>query len=414
MREKRPTGSQADIGGVTYRVSGSGDVKLTNVGSFPSFATFASNPYWKSEVSRHINASRPYSSSFVKIIAQPRLSITWLPKNGSGYVNRVFSNSTLLGSLRPPSLANSTLTDMVTKKFKSKVSNGIGLYNAAIPVAELRELRSGAASMADSLAKITKSNIGLLNRRGFKWTKRSVIEAVADGWLQWSFGISPTLSSIRDANLAISKFLSREDHIVRYTSRASMSNNWTPRTVSACPHDLYNHGWTLMNKQTTSALETHYMTGAFDLKLRSSNDYSATNVFSLNPSTIIPLFYELTAFSWVLDYFTTVGDYLNDEILVDPGSIIYLTLSRKRESFVTDSPTPIHFSFNAGKTLSFSSAPGSYVIRQFDRQSLSTIPSRIVRFKTIDEIGLHGFNKLANLLAVQSSLAQSKGVRVRL
>lgn len=113
--------------------------------------------------------------------------------------------------------------------------------------------------------------------------------------------------------------------------------------------------------------------------------------------------WELTPYSWIADYFGTVGAYLDDAFVSYPGKLGYLNLIR-RYSMTSD----INYSFNATEG---TSSYKNYVLDQYvlpdvfnyariTRTPLTAIPHRVLRLKTKDELAQHALNKLLNLTAL--------------
>jgi hypothetical protein len=132
--------------------------------------------------------------------------------------------------------------------------------------------------------------------------------------------------------------------------------------------------------------------------LKSANDYGAVDHFGLNLPDLVPAAWELVPWSWVVDYFTTVGAYLDDVFSSDPSACRYVCQNRLYRVEVN---TDVWWARDNGVKYPDQSEGRSYVeLFEFDRTMLSNLPSRSLRFKTLDEIGLNGVNKLLNLVAV--------------
>jgi len=108
--------------------------------------------------------------------------------------------------------------------------------------------------------------------------------------------------------------------------------------------------------------------------------------------------WEFIPFSWIGDYFTTAGSYLEDVFYSPPGSTIYVTLNRKYT--YTSECALTHIAWKGGKVLDQKSGLARVSFFSFDRQKLSSLPHRDLRFKTMDEVGLGSIKKLLNLAAL--------------
>lgn len=354
-----------------------------------------SDPNWKVKVAKHMDAVNPYS--VVKHEGRPfRISGRAMIKvsGPSRYLDTTgFAVDCFVGTVA--AWDDPSTQDLALKKLKKKLSDNIGMFNAVVPVVELREIRKGIISLIDSAHDVA-SRLGL-KLNGRRLSPKTLRRAIAEAWLQWSFGIKPLLSDIRNANEAISTFLTSSDHRVRLQAGSSITRNVS--LVNPSMVGLYGTSVTAF-VQGTETLFYKYV-GAFDLKVKSSNDYSAENVFGLEPSSILTTLYELTPYSWLIDYFTSLGDYLDDTFECPPGSLTYLSFTK---THIRSEHHTAKFVTGAGNfIIEENMQPGHRSYKAISRQKLTTLPRLSLRIKTLGEIEKNGLNKLANLLAVLKS-----------
>lgn len=363
-------------------------------------ASFGSNsrtrvldPNWKVKVRKKQDATNPYVK--IEFDGRPtRISGSCYYSNGQGR-----SSGTRVEAFYP-SFANwddASTKDLALKRIKKKISDNVGFYNAVVPVVELRELRSGITSMFESAADVyNKLHARLVQRR---IVGKSYKAAIADVWLQWSFGIKPLLSDIRKANDAISQFLTKSDHIVRLQGGSSIT-----RTKSdEFPNYQGLQGFSITYKSAGFERLFYKYVGAFDLKVKSSNDYSGSSTFGIEPSSVISTLYELTPYSWLVDYFTSLGDYLDDTFEVPSGATLYLSLTRTHIRALELSASYKAVFPSQVSLLSQKVSPGFHGYRGVFRERLPSLPHLSLRIKTADEIGKNAGNKLANLVSVFKS-----------
>lgn len=147
-------------------------------------------------------------------------------------------------------------------------------------------------------------------------------------------------------------------------------------------------------------------TGAFDFSFMNANSYTLREHLGLSdfltkaPSTA----WELMPFSWMIDYFTTVGDYLSDTFEIPSGVLKYLTESRTCLNLFEDMVRPEGKPYGAGfvnhSVQYFSFRPASVTYVNFERTVLATLPHRVLRFKTKDEVGINAVTRLLNLASL--------------
>lgn len=373
------------------------------------------DPNWKVKVVKKQDATNPYSITkhegkavtlrgrcFTKLLGPPRMAESTGINIGAPVIPVA-------------SWTDASLQDLALKRLKAKINDHVGVFDAVVPIVELRELRKGIVSLIGSALDVEKRlrNYGRNvqrkakhpNRKPTRYGGKTSRAAYADAWLQWSFGIKPIISDLEKANAAISTFLTKSDHIVHLKGGAMMERKIG--VISPGSTGLYGASVTRFSDGIERLIYTYV--GAFDLKIKSSNDYSAANVFGLDPSSILSTLYELTPYSWLIDYFTSLGDYLNDTFELPPGSTIFLSLTRvhTRDEVYTAKFVPSPGTYMASESMD----RGYRSYKSINRSKLSAVPRLGLRIKTLDEVGKNGLNKLANLLSVLKSAHSATALR---
>lgn len=152
-----------------------------------------------------------------------------------------------------------------------------------------------------------------------------------------------------------------------------------------------------------NVVQTCTFTSGIDFKLIFSNDYSLRQHLGLSEigAKLPSIAWELMPFSWVLDYFGTMGAYLEDVFESPPGESIYLTRTTKS---VWDSTSTVSMYRVANVQWINSSIdhmrPGHIRYVSVVRDVLQTLPARPLRLKTLDEAGLSSVSKLLNLASL--------------
>jgi len=148
-------------------------------------------------------------------------------------------------------------------------------------------------------------------------------------------------------------------------------------------------------------LSYKYSSGV-ELNVRSANNYNdIADHFGLEFSDIVSAAWELTPYSWAVDYFVNLGQYLSDNLSSPGGKTIYCTLATKYEArkiytfgpvIVGNDPTISDVVFHQRE----------FVVTEgtFTRTISDNIPTVNLHFKSIDAIAAHSFNKTLNLLSV--------------
>lgn len=372
-----------------------------------------SNPDWKIKVAKKQDASTNYLRRETSITSG--YFDIWVKYLHFGGVYKEFGKHYEFFDHTPSqSIADfedTTLADIAVTRLKRKLANRTQSFNAIIPLAELRELRQTVDGAANAtmkavlaLSEVKKTSKRLLKSvtspKKFRKVLKDAYKDASDIWLTYSFGVAPLMGTIVDVNKSISAYIARYDSIDRLTGSAQKT--WKASDVygslttcqGALREELREEEFTLSYK---------YIAG-HRFTLASANDYGAADHFGLKPPSLIPAIWELTAFSWVVDYFTTVGAYLDDTFTSTTGNSVY-AIENKRLTyrgrttmrFQKAYPTRTYFNFDLTKN-----EPAEFNTVHFRRRTLDSYPPRVLRFRTLDEMGLNGVSKLLNLTSVLS------------
>jgi hypothetical protein len=289
---------------------------------------------------------------------------------------------------------DNTLRDIALSRVKRRINSLSQSYQALIPLAEIRELHGLIGGITHFTTDAVKALLEIKRTKG-----RSALRFAQKSWLLYSFGVKPMLADIHDAVQSMWNYLTKAERHDRV--QGTMSKDWLSQTngqvagVVFVPLDY-------------SAEAHHYLSYRFvagwKFLVRSSNDYSVYKQLGLTVPAIIPALWELTPYSWVIDYFTTVGDLLEDIFVGQAGNSMYVVEDRlyRYKSVLTSefhsADIPLHGYFQSHRR-----GQGTLEYYEFERTPLASLPPRSLRFRTADEIGRYGVTKLLNLVALLRS-----------
>jgi hypothetical protein len=367
---------------------------------------------WKVKVDKHVDASSSYTTLRWGKLRQHRhvasvSTETWDPTRKAW---DVVSTSLRDFDLTNYSRLGVTVTDNVLKdqalaRFKRKLSGKVGSAKLLIPSVELRELHGSVRAMSETTHKALWNMLDLSR----KYRTVALAKRLQEAWLSYSFGISPLVSDFQNAVDAVSNYIDRPSNLARISATAT--KRWVTGGSSITGNQDY---WSIRNTHT----EHHYLrytyVGGIDFNVITGNNYGLKEHLGFSEiwRELPSLAWELTPFSWVFDYFTTVGAYLEDTFVLPPGSTKYLTLTRKYVGVLDERLNVQRKSaYPAGMVhtiLHDNCSPGTAALLSMDRSVLSSLPHRSLRFKTVDEIGKHAVNKLLNLCSLVSIEARTK------
>lgn len=354
------------------------------------------NPGWRVTIARGGDASSGYSREHYAV----KLTKYRVKSETSNDLS--FGSGLLYGGMMNSPNDTTALDDRALARLKNRLSGKVGNAQLGPPLAESREIYRLVRQINDLAMSTFKALLAAKKSGG-----KSITKQLGDIWLGYGFGVNPLLNDIKSAADSILHYVTRENNRVRLYGSATQvyHTGYVPVGISS----------EFIAKDASIAfnLNAHHTQGiryvaAVDLNVRCGNNYSVTDHLGLKVEALPSILWELTAFSWAVDYFTTVGPWLEDMFYTLPATIVYLNKSYKYQSVTTASPVAQRFN-NA--SIGFAGNPSTVRYTVFVRTKLAPVlPTRALRIKTADEIASHGLTKLLNLASV---LAGKHGPNLR-
>lgn len=385
------------VNGITDRYSDYDSGVVRSTLGYPGSADVisgTSNPDWKILVSKGLDASSPYrhrTSSFVPVYLS-----TFVKAQAAWYLVREHTHQRSM-TLMPDEYTetDSVLRDVALSRVKRRIKSKEANFDALVPIVELRELRRLVTSSATLTSRFVETALALRSLKRLR--PRDALKRLGEAWLTWSFGVSPIVSDTVKLTESIRAYLDRNDHRSRVTGQASRDWVTTNRTGSGGAYGT--NDW--IHGRFTHELSYKFV-ALHHFDLTASNSYTLSQHLGLGPVRIIPAAWELVPWSWIADYFGTVGQFLDDTYSAAP-SLIFIVENRKYkivgrlESFAVKSGV-VDDSILEFRTDVY--RPGSYEHFDFERIVLGSLPSSLLRFKTADEVGVNVVKRLLNLVSL--------------
>jgi hypothetical protein len=353
-------------------------------------ASYVNNPGWRVAISKGGNVTSPYSRT-VWNLGPAKYSVTSYSKAGKPYLSK--GSGQTYGGIYPmaaPSGMAARLDSRASASLKHKLQGYVGNAQLAAPIAESKEIHRLVRQINTIGMDTFKALLAIKSTKG-----RSAFKAFGDAWLGFGFGVNPLLKDIQTAADSILKYTTRQDQRVRV--RGAASEDWTSAQSNGL--GLVAYGTNMgQHHYSHHTLSIQYVAG-IDLTTRSAASYGVTDHLGLKVGALPSTLWELTPFSWAVDYFVTVGPWLEDMFFTLNGTCKYVSKSTKYQCVTTSVPfftTIGAFSMNCQG--SGNPAVSRHV--EFARESLSSLPSQQLRVKSLDEVASHGVTKLLNLASV--------------
>ncbi len=369
---------------------------LQQTADFSNFVdvSIVKNPNWKVLVAQKKDATNGYSRSGFEYLVPFRFYGVDQSKISKARGTCRIQGTAGTGLVSPAS--NNTLRDMALKKVKDKLADKVADFPSLVPMAELTEMRGMIRSMADMSIRFVRNYARKVRPGKHHANPKALLKDASELWLTYSFGISPLIGETQALGAAINAYLTRGGNQIQLTGTAH-EEYWSASTVATTATGNQS---LRVNKRSRIYQSYKYVVGV-DLSVLAGNDYGLASHFGMRLDDLPSVGWELLPYSWIADYFTTMGDYLGDTFVGPPGLTKYVLLNRlvrveavlepyfERPSNVDVLEEHIH--------------NGGYSYYSFDRTKLASLPHRALRFKTVDEIGKGVVNKLLNLTSLLGS-----------
>lgn len=272
------------------------------------------NRNWKRQVRAGANATTPASGSkYQRFGLGPQYYCF-------GYVNSVIPTpanarrSSLwpfnlpLNSAQVGSPQETTNINAARTKFSKSVEKAMTQFSGGVFLAELRETLHMIRRPGQSLFKEIGQYLGAVQknaRRLKRQPKYKREQWLSNTWLEYSFGWAPLLNDLDDARNYLQK---RQDALyqelvpVKGGSTVDVLRTETAQGFASGPASL---------SCRERVVDTYmcFYAGAVSSRALSQNLISAS-ALGLSPRSFVPTLWEVIPWSFVIDYFTNVGDVL--------------------------------------------------------------------------------------------------------
>jgi len=273
-------------------------------------------------------------------------------------------------------------------------------FRGGIFIGELREAISMIRNPAKSLRKLTNDYFSTLRKRRKEATSLKRAKAVlADSWLEYSFGWKPLLNDISEGINAYERI--RDNSFVRRTFSATGEvegeyvQSWTP--------DAAGQVFLKSRRITKTTLQVRYKVGTSrDLTGQQSTEGMA-NLLGVGWRDFVPTIWELTPWSFLIDYFANVGEILDAATTITSDITWVCKTVRKTRTYKIDSAVDVERTKQASGQLYIDTGGSAGETEEFERKitrsSLSSLPFPSFRFQVpgVDSL------KWINIAALASS-----------
>lgn len=412
-----PSNWYRSISGGPFDNIWSTDNKLTNT----DFRTGINNPGWKSKIRLGLDATTPLTGSKTTGKVAPGLYEMKEWSNWWESHPRVYK---FVGNRYPITTNYSTNMDISSAENHALISaykkqrEAYVRFSGLTFLGELRQSISMIKRPAAALQSGLLNYFGALKKRskGLPLRHPSRKKVLSDTWLEYSFGWIPLISDIKSGAEAIAAWHVQNDGY--YHHRANVSGFGETKALLVQYEDQRINDPIFSNIR---GIVTWRSIGTGTVRYRIRNNIktaipssSAARLAQLSGFSLkefVPTAWELVPWSFLVDYFTNIGDVL--EAFATPVNDIYsITRTERRwvDSFLKER---LDIPYCQGNGYYDISEDGESGCGQWESKltsiSRSAIPSLdLPRFEIENPFGKNSWNRAANIAALSSSARSLK------
>lgn len=323
----------------SYRITAKGPSSDITTYSSPQYLRWqdessgGENPYWRDQVAKHENATTGFTGSSFTIkgsssgIAQYILEDK-IPAASPNWIRHQYSGDILtpddLPLLNP--FSNNTMRNRVVNRaavgFLNKATKELRSFQSGVFLGEIREAISMIKNPAKGMTRLLQyyhrdavRRTAKYYRTGRRPSPRSVADAnkvVADTWLEYQFGWVPLLNDIKSAAGAFARLSKHpwEYKKLRYgTDELEMDTVSSSQLVYTKQIGSGGMRYRIRHLKAVQGYEVRYI-GEVKVEVNRPMEVRKT-VLGFQPSDFIPTVWELIPWSFLVDYFTNVGDLID-------------------------------------------------------------------------------------------------------
>lgn len=343
FNDSRVKSWKADIAGVGYNSS--------NLYGFPGIRTGERVSDRKAKIAAGSQAGSPFATDrqSVKELENGFASLSFLDTSVTPAATRTH---TFEGIYIPLESASHLPVDTVEAsnealmKILRKITASHQQMNGSTFMGELRETIGMLRRPAESLRReVDKYFLSLENRkrkvlrlppgqRRAAWEK-----ALSGTWLELQWGWKPAISDAQAIATTIARLLHEPPHKERIVARATRTAEDTESVLGGQPP--YGYFQAMRLRERATVYEVQYVVGlSAQRKAHASGVQRLIDICGFRPEDFIPTLYEVCPWSWLVDYFTNIGDIV-EAAATYLGDVKWIVRTASRRSSLTMSTTQI-------------------------------------------------------------------------
>lgn len=230
--------------------------------------------------------------------------------------------------------STSDVDNQARMKYLNKVTEALHNFQSGTFLGELRETLHMIRNPGQGFRRGIDQYVSRA-KKASRGTKRSVNRNLSDLWLEYSFGWKPLLSDIDSAAETLARLVVGVPQSIVVSASASGPSE-SVETIGE--NGIASVLWNYTNRQT-SHVDVRYK-GCIVMPIE-GNLTLAKHLFGFNLGSFIPTVWELIPYSFLVDYFTNIGDILQSWSLIGTELRWQIRTVRQRVESSTFSSNPV-------------------------------------------------------------------------
>lgn len=284
----------------------------TAVATVFNSATSTAMPGWRTKISKHQSASTGRTIDRFKWyggVGSIGVEFTHItsPK-GKTNAGSIWSGQIIYPSSWPALPSSSAEADNEARmKFFKRAKNAQTAFSGLTFLGELRETLGMIRNPGRALRRGLDDYVETVNKRTRRAKRNSLNRIVSETWLEHVFGWSPLISDIKSAGDALNRRLNR------FASSYTRISGSGKQEGASFDVNLLTNGdvWLeyVIRRLHRTSCRVRYVA---EIRSVCENPIAAdTRLFGVSWGDVVPTAWELIPYSFLVDYFTNIGDVLN-------------------------------------------------------------------------------------------------------
>jgi hypothetical protein len=372
------------------------------------------NPKWRDQVANHVSATTGMTGVRESVDSVPcggNLTVKNVNAPGGTMTQTVSGFATenrylpLTDFHQNPTIGTSSAQNQAMSKAFKQVRQAQISMSGGVFLGELREaahmLRHPAKALRDHLGEYVKKLSRAKKLKPKKW-----LDTLSQTWLESSFGWRPFVNDLEDAMKAYQEVQKGAEAEYRSIRAVGKADGLVSQLLNDGFAPIGNFRW-LGNKVVKDYAICVIRGEVKRLAVTTAADKA--RVFGLTPGEFLPTAWELVPWSFLVDYFTNIGDIIENSV-TDTSSVAWLNLTTIRKRITTAGMrVDVEFTktLNGINFISVDGSPGSfvYVRKLVTRNKLSQLTVPPLTFElpgtTMKELNMLALFTQANTVHAQ-------------